>query len=61
MSGDIDDLNRRVRDELRGTEAGQDPWAGIRLMRLNEEREFRRGEDEKPSVPEAASDDGRTG
>lgn len=54
-------LNMRLRDELRGTEAGRDPWAGVRLMRLYEEREFRRGEDEEPSVPEAAGDDGRPG
>lgn len=61
MSSDMDDLSMRLRDELRGTEAGHDPWAGVRLMRFYEERGQRTREHDEspPPATDAADDDGR--
>lgn len=59
MSGDLDDQSMHVRDELRGTKAGHDPWFGVRLMRHYEEREQRGGGHGEPPLPEKSDDDGR--
>ncbi|MEA5456798.1 hypothetical protein SPF06_18905 [Sinomonas sp. JGH33] len=42
----MDDLSLRLRDELRRTQSGHNPWFGIRLMRHYEDREF--AEDGQP-------------
>lgn len=56
MSSDPDDQSAHRRDELRGTEAGRDPWFAVRLMRIFEESEQ---PDSEPGRPEADDDDGR--
>ncbi|WP_156143987.1 hypothetical protein [Sinomonas humi] len=56
MSDDLDDLSMRLRDELRGTQSGHDPWFGVRVMRTFEQHGE---EDDQPPHPEAGSDDGR--
>lgn len=59
MSDDLDDLSMHLRDELRGTQSGHDPWFGVRLMHAFEEREPCGGEDDQPPLPEACGDDSR--
>lgn len=61
MSGDPDDQSMRGRDELRGTEAGRDPWFGVRLMRNFEEREQHTHETGEAPRPGAVGDDGGPG
>lgn len=59
MSSDPDDQSARRRDELRGTEAGRDPWFGVRLLRTYEESEQHTREDDEPPPPETDDDDRR--
>ncbi|WP_415853482.1 hypothetical protein [Sinomonas sp. G460-2] len=60
MTSDLEYLSMRVRDGLNGTQAGHDPWFGVRLMRSYEEREIG-GEDAEPSSPGAGGDGGGAG